>query len=126
MTICKHPLIRRVSEILQSVEALPGASQELTEISIALSELGQAIEVEIDRIVSTSPIVTDAARALLCCAGEIKGLRRSNELLAAKVDVIEIFRAALTRPESGLMGGFSEDHAWRAESIAAALTGSKE
>jgi hypothetical protein len=55
---------------------------------------------------------------LLSAASEIESLRRQNEILAARADVIEVFAAAL-----GLRNGhhgMAEDIAWKLRRIAEA------
>jgi hypothetical protein len=44
---------------------------------------------------------------------EIRGLRRSNEILSAQVGVIEVFAAALGMRQNG--GMMAEDLVWRIE-----------
>ncbi len=51
---------------------------------------------------------------------EVRNLRRSNEILAAQVGVIEVFRAALIGKPSGLLSS-GEDIAWRGDRLADAL-----
>ncbi len=49
-------------------------------------------------------------RMLAQASSEIKHLRRVNEILSAKVEVIDVFKAALLGPPR--MGGRSPDIAW--------------
>lgn len=55
---------------------------------------------------------------LRSAAREIRELRRANELLAAKVEVIDVFRAALLGVPRG--GGVSPDVAWALDRMAEA------
>lgn len=50
---------------------------------------------------------------LLTAAAEIRELRRRNELLAAKVDVMDLFRCVLFTQPSLTSYGESEDIAWK-------------
>jgi hypothetical protein len=66
---------------------------------------------------------------LLRAIAEINGLRRSNEILGAKVEVMELFGMAL-RARSDGMNCASEDIVWRmqerVDEIAAAEGNSRE
>lgn len=67
---------------------------------------------------------------MLRAADEIKQLRRANEILGAKVEVMELFGMALRASPGNGLNGMSEDIAWRlqqrAEEIAAASGNARE
>lgn len=56
---------------------------------------------------------------LLEAKHEIETLRRANQILQAKVDVVEVFSAALLGPRPAQ--GFSPDVAWSLQKAADAL-----
>ena len=56
---------------------------------------------------------------LLEAASEIEALRRANELLQAKVDVVEVFSVALLGPRRSM--GMSVDVVWSLRKKAAEL-----
>lgn len=67
---------------------------------------------------------------MLHAANEIKMLRRSNEILGAKVEVMELFGMALRASPGNGLNCMSEDIVWRleqrAEEIASAQGNARE
>lgn len=56
--------------------------------------------------------MTDLERALQMAVDEIGQLRRRNEILAAKVEMIDLFACVLHTSPAGRSSGASEDVAW--------------
>lgn len=59
--------------------------------------------------------------ALTQAAHEIRSLRRTNEVLAAKVEVMDLFAAVLFAQAPRNSQGYGEDVAWKLEKLAEAL-----
>lgn len=56
--------------------------------------------------------MTDLERALQMAVDEIAQLRRRNEVLAAKVEMIDLFACVLHTSVAARSSGASEDVAW--------------
>jgi hypothetical protein len=62
--------------------------------------------------------MTDIIETLECGAEEIRALRRRNEILQAKVDMIDLFAAVLFAKPPEQTVGYGEDVAWRMSKLA--------
>jgi hypothetical protein len=66
--------------------------------------------------------MTDIKSILLRASAEIKQLRRDNEILRAKVEVMDFFALVLNTKPAYPSIGMSEDIAWECEKAAALAT----
>lgn len=61
--------------------------------------------------------MTDLENALRSASAEIRQLRRENEVLRAKVDMIELFDRVFSTQPLYRTTGYGEDIAWRLDKI---------